>query len=147
MRIDNIAYSFIFLFFYCILWPAFILFLVDLEVKGRADERISEDIQKNLSIVQKINLKCLGTLEHPLAKRLMENTISESKLLLKLYQNFSLHRISARLSSGKLVTIEPSISYLSDFLSTILLQMIADTRKYPVSCIHPSTWLHFGIMP
>jgi general stress protein 26 len=32
-------------------------------VKGRASARISEDIQKNLSIIEKTNLKYLGTLE------------------------------------------------------------------------------------
>ncbi len=68
-------------------------------VKGRAIARISEDVQKNLSIVEKINLKYLGTLEHPLAKRLMENTRNGMKLSLKLRQNFSLHGILARRSS------------------------------------------------
>ena len=43
-------------------------------VKGRAVAKISEDIQKNLPIVQKINIKYLGTIEHPLAKMIMENT-------------------------------------------------------------------------
>jgi general stress protein 26 len=37
-------------------------------VKGKAVARISEDIQKNVSVVRKINTKYLGTLEHPLAK-------------------------------------------------------------------------------
>jgi len=43
-------------------------------VKGRAIAKISEDIQRNLPIVEKINLKYLGTIEHPLAKMIMENT-------------------------------------------------------------------------
>src|SRR5215471_8749795 len=34
-------------------------------VKGRAVAKISEDIQKNLPIVQKINIKYLGTIELP----------------------------------------------------------------------------------
>ncbi len=42
-------------------------------VKGRASARISEDIQQNLSLMEKINMKYLGTLEHPLAMMLMEN--------------------------------------------------------------------------
>jgi hypothetical protein len=42
-------------------------------VKGRAVARTSEDIQKNLPIMEKINMKYLGTLEHPLAKMLMED--------------------------------------------------------------------------
>ena len=57
-------------------------------VKGRAVARILEDVQKNLSIVEKINLKYLGTLEHPLAKRLMENTRNAMEVSLKLRQNF-----------------------------------------------------------
>jgi nitroimidazol reductase NimA-like FMN-containing flavoprotein (pyridoxamine 5'-phosphate oxidase superfamily) len=38
-------------------------------VKERAGARISEDMQKNLPIVERINLRYLGTLEHPIAKR------------------------------------------------------------------------------
>jgi general stress protein 26 len=41
-------------------------------VKGRAVAKISEDIEKTLSIIKKINVKYLGTLEHPLAKMNME---------------------------------------------------------------------------
>jgi hypothetical protein len=37
-------------------------------MKGRVIARISEDIQNNLPIVEKINIKYLGTLEHPVAK-------------------------------------------------------------------------------
>ena len=43
-------------------------------VKGRAIARISEDIKKNLQIVEKIFVKYLGTIEHPLAKMIIENT-------------------------------------------------------------------------
>ncbi len=57
-------------------------------VKGRAIARISEDIQKNLSIVEKINLKYLGTLEHPLAKRLMENTRNGVEVVIELEPKF-----------------------------------------------------------
>ena len=53
-------------------------------VKGRATARISEDIQRNLSIVEKINLKYLGTLEHPLAKRLMENTKNGVEVVIEI---------------------------------------------------------------
>jgi hypothetical protein len=42
-------------------------------VKGRRVAIISEHIQKNLSIIEKINIKYLDTLEYPLAKMLMEN--------------------------------------------------------------------------
>ena len=57
-------------------------------VKGRAIARISEDIQKNLSIVEKINLKYLGTLEHPLAKRLMENTRNGIEVIIEITPKF-----------------------------------------------------------
>jgi general stress protein 26 len=43
-------------------------------VKGRAAAKISEDIQKNLPIMEAINMKYLATIEHLLAKMLMENT-------------------------------------------------------------------------
>ncbi|MGI0037046.1 MAG: pyridoxamine 5'-phosphate oxidase family protein, partial [Nitrososphaera sp.] len=38
-------------------------------VKGRGEARIIKDIQRNVGIVEKINLKYLGTQDHPLAKR------------------------------------------------------------------------------
>jgi nitroimidazol reductase NimA-like FMN-containing flavoprotein (pyridoxamine 5'-phosphate oxidase superfamily) len=57
-------------------------------VKGRAVARISEDIQKNLSIVEKINLKYLGTLEHPLAKRLVENTRNGIEVIIEITPKF-----------------------------------------------------------
>jgi nitroimidazol reductase NimA-like FMN-containing flavoprotein (pyridoxamine 5'-phosphate oxidase superfamily) len=57
-------------------------------VKGRATARISEDIQKNLSVVEKINLKYLGTLEHPLAKRLVENTRNGSEIIIEITPKF-----------------------------------------------------------
>jgi general stress protein 26 len=57
-------------------------------VKGRASARISEDIAKNLPIVEKINLKYLGTLEHPLAKMLMENTRSGTEVVIEITPKF-----------------------------------------------------------
>ena len=57
-------------------------------VKGRAAARISEDIQKNLSIIEKINLKYLGTLEHPLARRLLENTRNGSQVVIEITPQF-----------------------------------------------------------
>src|SRR5262245_35311816 len=42
-------------------------------VKGRGSASISEDIQKNVQIVEKINMKYLGSTDHPLAKMLLEN--------------------------------------------------------------------------
>lgn len=60
--------------------PGKVYFSVDDEnvyyegVKGRAQASIIEDTQKNVSILEKINMKYLGTLEHPVAKELAENT-------------------------------------------------------------------------
>jgi general stress protein 26 len=57
-------------------------------VKGRAVARISEDIQKNLSIIEKMNLKYLGTLEHPIAKRLMDNTRNGIEVVIEITPKF-----------------------------------------------------------
>ena len=52
-------------------------------VKGKNSARISEDMQKNLPIVERINLTYLGTLRlSPLAKRIIENTRSGNGKLL-----------------------------------------------------------------
>jgi nitroimidazol reductase NimA-like FMN-containing flavoprotein (pyridoxamine 5'-phosphate oxidase superfamily) len=57
-------------------------------VKGRAGARISEDVQKNLSIVEKINMKYLGTLEHPLSKMLMENAKNGIEIMIEITPKF-----------------------------------------------------------
>ena len=57
-------------------------------VKGRAVARVSEDVHKNLPIIEKINLKYLGTLEHPLAKRLMENTRNGTQVVIEITPKF-----------------------------------------------------------
>lgn len=57
-------------------------------VKGRALAKISEDIQKNLPIVEKINIKYLGTIEHPLAKMIMENTKNGIEVVIEITPNF-----------------------------------------------------------
>ena len=57
-------------------------------VKGRAVATISEDIQKNLPIVEKINIKYLGTLEHPLAKMILENTRNGSEVVIEITPKF-----------------------------------------------------------
>jgi general stress protein 26 len=57
-------------------------------VKGRAVARISEDTQRNLPIVEKINVKYLGTLEHPLAKRLIESTRIGSEVVIEITPRF-----------------------------------------------------------
>lgn len=57
-------------------------------VKGRASATISEDVQKNLLIIEKINLKYLGTLEHPLAKMLMENTRNGTEVVVEIMPKY-----------------------------------------------------------
>jgi general stress protein 26 len=57
-------------------------------VKGRAVARISEDIKKNLPIVEKINIKYLGTIEHPLAKMILENTKSGTEVVIEITPKF-----------------------------------------------------------
>lgn len=57
-------------------------------VKGKAVARISEDVQRNLSIVNKINMKYLGTLEHPLAKMITENTKKGTEVVIELAPKF-----------------------------------------------------------
>ncbi len=57
-------------------------------VKGRGEASLSEDIQKNLNIIEKINLKYLGTLEHPLAKMLMDNTRNGTEVVIEIVPKF-----------------------------------------------------------
>jgi general stress protein 26 len=57
-------------------------------VKGKARATIIEDTQKNISILEKINLKYLGTLEHPMARELMENTRSETYVTIEITPRF-----------------------------------------------------------
>jgi general stress protein 26 len=57
-------------------------------VKGRAVAGISEDINKNLPIVEKINIKYLGTIEHPLAKTIQENTKNRTEVVIEITPKF-----------------------------------------------------------
>ena len=57
-------------------------------VKGRASARILEDVQKNLSLMEKINMKYLGTLEHPLAQLLMDNARNGVEVGIELTPKF-----------------------------------------------------------
>lgn len=57
-------------------------------VKGRATARILEDVEKNLSIVEKINMKYLGTNEHPLAKLILENTKNAIEAVIEIKPKF-----------------------------------------------------------
>lgn len=57
-------------------------------VKGRGSARVIEDIQKNLAVVETINLKYLGTQDHPLAKRLLENARSGVEVVIEITPKF-----------------------------------------------------------
>lgn len=57
-------------------------------VKGKAIARIIEDHQKVVSMAEKINIKYLGTLEHPLAKILMEFAKNGTEILLEISPKF-----------------------------------------------------------
>lgn len=57
-------------------------------VKGRGVASISEDKQENISIMERLNLKYLGTLEHPLAKMLMENARDGTEVVIAITPKF-----------------------------------------------------------
>ena len=57
-------------------------------VKGRGIATISQDIQNNLPIVEKINMKYLGTLEHPVANMIMENTRNGIEVVIEITPKF-----------------------------------------------------------
>ena len=57
-------------------------------VKGKAIARIIEDHQKVVSMAEKINIKYLGTLEHPLAKMLMEFAQNGTEIMLEISPKF-----------------------------------------------------------
>lgn len=58
-------------------------------VKGRGEARILEgDIEKNVAMVEKLNLKYLGTLEHPLAKRLTDAARSGAEVVIEITPKF-----------------------------------------------------------
>jgi general stress protein 26 len=57
-------------------------------VKGRGEASMSEDKQKNMQLMERINLKYLGTLEHPLAKMLMERAEDETELVIEITPKF-----------------------------------------------------------
>ena len=57
-------------------------------VKGKAIARIIGDHQKVVSMAEKINIKYLGTLEHPLAKMLIEFAQNGTEILLEISPKF-----------------------------------------------------------
>ena|SRR5918995_4266615 len=57
-------------------------------VKGRGEASISENIQKNVTIVEKIILKYLGTLDQPLAKTMMETARNGTEVVVEITPRF-----------------------------------------------------------
>ena len=57
-------------------------------VKGRGKARILEDIGRNVALMEKINLKYLGTQEHPLAKRLLDNAKTGVEIVIEISPEF-----------------------------------------------------------
>lgn len=57
-------------------------------VKGRAEARIIEGPDRVLPIVQKINIKYLGTNDHPLAQNLIDNAKKGDQVIIELTPKF-----------------------------------------------------------
>jgi general stress protein 26 len=57
-------------------------------VKGRASTVISEDIPRNMSIMEKVNMKYLGTLDHPIAKEILGNIRNGTNVVIELTPRF-----------------------------------------------------------
>ena len=57
-------------------------------LKGKGLVTIGEDLKRILTIVGKINLKYLGTLDHSLAKMLIENARNGTQILLEINPKF-----------------------------------------------------------
>jgi general stress protein 26 len=57
-------------------------------VKGKGVATISEDVSANISMMEKIYTKYLGTLEHPLAKMRLENVKKGNTIILDITPKF-----------------------------------------------------------
>lgn len=57
-------------------------------VKGRAEASISENIQKNVTIVEKMFLKYLGTPDHPLTKTIIETVRNGTEVVVEITPRF-----------------------------------------------------------
>jgi general stress protein 26 len=57
-------------------------------VKGRGTAKLSQDITKNTSIVEKLDMKYLGTTEHPLAKMLIEAAKKGDEIVIEIKPKF-----------------------------------------------------------
>lgn len=53
-------------------------------VKGPASASISEDIKNNVAMLEKLNLKYLGTLDHPLSRMLLEAGRKGDEVIIEL---------------------------------------------------------------
>jgi PPOX class probable F420-dependent enzyme len=74
--------------------PGKIYFSIDDEnypykgVKGRGEAKISEDIQKNVAIIEKISRKYLGTLDHSIAKMMLDNARNGTEVVIEISPKF-----------------------------------------------------------
>ncbi len=57
-------------------------------VKGKGTVSISEDVGRNLPVVEKMNVKYLGTLDNPLAQMLIENVRNGTSIMLEINPRF-----------------------------------------------------------
>jgi general stress protein 26 len=57
-------------------------------VKGKGEAKVLEDEQKIMLLVEKINMKYLGTLEHPIAKMLIDNTRNGIETVFEIIPKF-----------------------------------------------------------
>lgn len=57
-------------------------------VKGKAEAKVLEDQKTNLPIAEKICVKYLGTLDHPISKMLIDNVKNNRSVVLELVPRF-----------------------------------------------------------
>jgi hypothetical protein len=57
-------------------------------VKGRGEASISENIQKNVAIVEKMFLMYLGTPDHPLTKTIIETVRNRTEVVVEITPRF-----------------------------------------------------------
>ena len=57
-------------------------------VKGKGEAKVLEDEQKIMLLVEKINMKYLGTLDHPIAKMLIDNTRNRIETVFEITPKF-----------------------------------------------------------
>ena len=57
-------------------------------VKGKGEAKVLEDEQKIRLLVEKINMKYLGTLDHPIAKMLIDNTRNRIETVFEITPKF-----------------------------------------------------------